>query len=90
MNVTPTTVTNAANLALFMVDVSQVLMCDFRQTDPDFGVLDLKSYYRGCKYATEMLKILPQKPDDNLVSQLFQKVAALGRIHPAKMPVSSG
>ena len=46
-------------------------MCDFRQTDPDFGVLDLKSYYRGCRYATETIKILPQKPDDILVAQLF-------------------
>ncbi len=53
----------------------------FRQTDPDFGVLDLKSYYRGYRYATEMLKILPQKPDDILVAQLFRKVAALGSIH---------
>jgi hypothetical protein len=26
----------------------------------------------------------------NLVSQLFHKVAALGRIHPVKEPVSSG
>jgi hypothetical protein len=33
--------------------------------------------------------MLPQKPDDNLVSQLFQKVAALGHIHPANLPVSS-
>jgi len=45
MNVNPTSVTNAANLSLFMVNLSQLLMCDFRQTDPDFGVLDLKSYY---------------------------------------------
>jgi len=28
-------------------------------------------------------------PDSNLVLQLFSKVAALGRIHPAKLPVSS-
>jgi hypothetical protein len=34
--------------------------------------------------------MLPQKSDDNLVSQLFQIVAALGRIHPVKEPVSSG
>jgi hypothetical protein len=34
--------------------------------------------------------MLPQKPDDDLVFQLFHKVAALGRIHPAKTPVSSG
>ena len=89
MNVNPTAVTNAANLSLFMVNLSQVLMCDFRQTDPDFGVLDLKSYYRGCKYATEMLKILPQKPDDILVAQLFQKIATLGSIHVAKLPIYS-
>jgi hypothetical protein len=89
MNVNPTAVTNAANLSLFMVNLSQLLMCDFRQTDPDFGVLDLKSYYRGCKYATEMLKILPQKPDDILIAHLFQKIATLGSIHVAKSPVHS-
>ena len=90
MNVTPTAVTNAANLALFMVDVSQVLMCQYQQNDPDFSVLDLKAYYRGYRYVTETIQMLPQKPDDNLVSQLFHKVAALGRIHPVKEPVSSG
>ncbi len=47
MNVTQTAVTNAANLALFMVDVSQVLMCKYRQDDPDFSVLDLKALFRG-------------------------------------------
>ena len=85
MNVNPTAVTNAANLSLFMVNLSQLLMCDFRQTDPDFGVLDLKSYYRGCRYATELLKILPKKPDDILVAQLFRNVATLGSIHVAKI-----
>jgi hypothetical protein len=90
MNVTPTAVTNAANLALFMVDVSQVLMYQHRQDDPDFSILDLKAYYRGYRYVTETIQMLPQKPDDNLVSQLFHKVAALGRIHPAKTPVPSG
>jgi hypothetical protein len=90
MNITQTAVTNAANLALFMVDVSQVLMCEYRQDDPNFSILDLKAYYRGYRYVTETIKMLPQKPDDNLVVQLFHKAAALGRIHPAKMPVSSG
>ena len=94
-NVHPTAVTNAANLSLFiedrspMVNLSQVLMGDFRKTDPDFGVLDLKSYYRGCRYATELLKILPEKPDDILIAQLFRKVAALGSIHVPNSPVSS-
>ena len=90
MNVTPTAVTNAANLSLFMVDVSQVLMCQYRQDDPNFSVLDLKAYYRGYRYISETIKILPQKPDENLVFQLFHKVAALGRIHPAKEPVPPG
>ena len=87
MNVNQTAVTNAANLSLFMVNLSQLLMCDFRQTDPNFGVLDLKSYYRGHKYASEMLKMLPQKPDDIIIARLFHKVAALGSIHVAKSPV---
>ena len=90
MNVNPTAVTNAANLSMLMVNLSQVLLYDFRQTDPDFGVLDLKSYYRGCRYATELLKILPNKPDDILVAQLFRNVAALGSIHGTKSPVSPG
>lgn len=90
MNVTPTAVTNAANLALFMTDISQVLMCQYRQDDPNFSVLDLKAYYRGYRYVTETIQMLPQKPDDYLVSQLFHKVTALGRIHPVKEPVSSG
>ena len=90
MNVTQTAVTNAANLALFMVNVSQVLMCQYRQEDPNFSILDLKAYYRGYRYVTETIQMLPQKPDENLVSQLFHKVAALGRIHPVKTPVPSG
>jgi hypothetical protein len=90
MNVTQTAVTNAANLALFMVDVSQVLMCEYRQDDPNFSILDLKADYRGYRYVMETIQMLPQKPDDNLVSQLFHKVAALGRIHPVKVPVSPG
>jgi putative transposase len=90
MNVTQTAVTNAANLSLFMVDLSQLLMCRCRMDDPDFSILDLKAYYRGYRYVLETIKILPQISDENLVSQLFQKVTALGRIHPAKSRVLSG
>jgi len=89
MNVEKTAVTNAANLSLFMVNVTQLLMSEFRQTDPDFGVLDLKAHYRGCKYATELIKMLPQKPDPIFIAQLFQKIATLGCIHHAKTPVPS-
>jgi hypothetical protein len=37
-----------------------------------------------------LLKILPKKPDDILIAQLFRAVATLGSIHVAKAPVSSG
>jgi len=89
MNVTPTAVTNAANLAMFMVNLSQVLMCEFRQTVPDFSILDLKACYRGFKYAAEMIKLLPQKPEASLVTQIFHKVIALGSIHTAQTALFS-
>jgi putative transposase len=90
MNVSQTAVTNAAQLSLFMVNVSQLLMSRFRQSDPEFSVLDLKAYFRGCKYATELIKMLPQKPDAIFISQVFQRIATVGSIHPTKSPVSSG
>lgn len=77
-------------LSLFMVNVSQLLMCSFRQFDPDFSVLDLKAYFRGCKYGTELLKLLPQKPNAIFVSQLFRKIATLGSIHTVMPPISAG
>jgi putative transposase len=81
MNVTETGVTNAANLALFMVNLSSVLLKDRQQTDPDCSVLDLKAAYRGHKYVVETLKLLPHPPDDHLIQRIFRQVASLGRIH---------
>jgi hypothetical protein len=83
MNVTETGVTNAANLALFMVNLSTVLLTELRQTDPACSVLDLKAAYRGHKYVAATLKMLPQKPDDHLVRRIFGQIANLGRIHAA-------
>ncbi len=71
INVEKTAVTNAANLSLFMVNLAQLLMSEFRQTDPDFSVLDLKAHYRWSKYATELIKMLPQKLDPIFIAQLF-------------------
>lgn len=74
MNVSQTAVTNAAQLSLFMVNVSQLLMSKFRQSDPDFSVLDLKAYFRGSKYVTEFIKMLPQKPDAILFPIFFKEL----------------
>src|SRR5499433_2599424 len=56
MNVTPTGVTNAANLSLFMVNVAYSLRADGHVRDPDYSVLDLKADYRGYKYVEETIK----------------------------------
>jgi len=84
MNVTPTGVTNAANLSLFMVNVAYRLQADRRQRDPAYSVLDLKADCRGYKYVEETIKMLPEKPEPVLLEQIRSKVACLGRIHAAQ------
>jgi len=81
MNVTQTAVTNAANLSLFMVNLAALLLRGFRQLNPQFGVLDLKGHFRGLKYVSETIKLLPEKPDPILLAQVFDTVARLGSIH---------
>ena len=44
MQTTPTAVTNAANLAFFMVNFSERLRQDARHHQPDWSVLDLKAH----------------------------------------------
>jgi hypothetical protein len=81
MNVTPTGVTNAANLSLFMVNVAYRLRADVHARDPDYSVLDLKADCRGSKYVEETIKMLPEKPEPVLLAQILNQVASLGRIH---------
>jgi hypothetical protein len=81
MNVTPTGVTNAANLSLFMVNVAYCLRADSHPRDSDYSVLDLKADCRGYKYVEETIKLLPEKPEPVLLGQILNKVASLGRIH---------
>jgi hypothetical protein len=84
MNVQPTAVTNATSLALFMVNVAHLLLQPFRKYHPQFGLLDLKAYYRGHKYVAETLKLLPQKPEPIVIAQLFDHFAKLGSVHNAE------
>ncbi len=44
MNLSQTAVTNAVNLAFFMVNLSHHLLADFRLLNPDSGILDLKAH----------------------------------------------
>jgi hypothetical protein len=89
MNIQETAVTNAANLSLFMVNISYALLQPFRERNPEYSVLDLKSHYRGLRYARETIKMLPQKPDAILLADIFQQIARLGAIHPSFLPSTS-
>ena len=89
MNVKEQAVTNAANLSFFMVNFSSVLLRPFRENNPAFSVLDLKSHYRGCRYVSETIKLLPQKPEGILLDKIFEHIARLGMVHPVLEPVST-
>jgi hypothetical protein len=86
MNVKETAVTNAANLSFFMVNLSYALLQPLREQNPDYSVLDLKSHYRGYRYANETIKMLPEKPDAILLADIFQQIARMGAIHPVLQP----
>ncbi len=81
MNVGERPVYNAANLSVFMVNVSQVLIQAMREKIPGFGVTDLKAHYRGQKYVEEVLKLLPEMPEQILIDQIFAEIGALGSIN---------
>jgi len=70
-------VSNAANLSLFMVNVSQAIMAGTGET----SVLDLKARYHGLRYAQEAFKILPQKAVVINFEDWIQKIPILGKIH---------
>ena len=89
MNIKETAVTNAVNLSFFMVNFSHELLQSHRKKNQDFSVLDLKSSYRGFRYACETIKMLPQKPDPILLANIFLQIARLGAIHPAFLPSES-
>ena len=86
MNVNKTPVNNAANLSMFMVNVSAKLLAPLRLESPEFSVLDLKARYRGLKYLRETLKILPQKPDAIVIDEIAERLGSIGEtIH--QMPI---
>jgi hypothetical protein len=87
MNIKEVPLANALNLSLFMVNVSQVLLAEFRKTNPECSVLDLKAYCRAARYFEEMIKMLPLKPEPILIEQVFGKIFSLGCIHSVNVQV---
>ncbi len=79
MNVNAKPVYNGANLSMFMVNFSQILIQN--QSIGLGSINDLKSWFRGRKYVQKILKLLPQKPEPIFIKQIHDELSALGRIH---------
>ena len=90
MNVNKTSVNNAANLSMFMVNVSAKLLTPLRLEHSEWSVLDLKARYRGAKYLHETLKILPQKPDTIVIDQIAERLGSIGAIHYTSPQIRPG
>jgi hypothetical protein len=81
MNVNQAPVVNAVNLSFFMVNLSQCLIQQMRQAVPDAGILDLKAFFRGRRYAIDTLKLLPEPPTSFISNQIVHMIALRGSIH---------
>jgi putative transposase len=80
MNISQLAVTNAANLAFFMVNLSHILLEPHRQPDPHFSVLDLKARFRARRYLSETIKMLPESPPSDLISRIWQRLSRFSAI----------
>ena len=74
---------NAANLSLWMVNVSQSMLAASNEQ----SILDLKARHHALRYVQEVFKILPENTNPINIEQLFEKIPVLGRIHEEKMAV---
>lgn len=74
-------VINAANLSLFMVNLSQAMLT----RSQDVSILDLKARYCSLRYAKEAFKILAESEQVIKIDQALSMVPILGRIHKGKM-----
>ncbi len=81
MNIKEQQVNNAANLAMFMVLFSKVLLQRLSSRHPNWSVLDLKAHFRSLRYVLEILKLFPENLDPILIRQLLNNIPNLGAIH---------
>jgi hypothetical protein len=87
MTTTEVGVENAANLSFLMVNVSAKLlkMCAGKWV----GINDLKTHYRGVKYAILTLKKVVEKPEPILMKRIIEEVSRLGSIYQRKSTAST-
>lgn len=87
MNTTKTGVENAANLSIMMVLLSGKLLKNSQAKLT--GINDLKTHYRGAKYALLVLKKVLPKPEPILIKQIIEEVGRLGSIYRTKSVTST-
>lgn len=73
-------VNNAAQISMFMINVSQALM----KSRQEESVIDLKAHFHGLRYVKEVLKILQENGTNIKISPFLEEVSQLGRIHQQK------
>ncbi len=83
MSVKERPVYHSANLAMFMVNLSQTWIRPMRDRWPACSVNDLNAWFRGRQYVIETLTWLPEPPDSILIDQVVAQMAELGRINHA-------
>ena len=81
MTVNQTPVYNSANLAMFMVNLSQALMRPLRTQWSELSVTDLKAWFRSRQYVIATFKLLPEMPEPIFIEQAIAQVAELGRVN---------
>lgn len=81
MNINKLAVYNAANLAMFMVNLSSVLL----RQNTLFGISinDLKAWFRARKYVLDVFKLSEQNPDPILIERTIYNVSSRGRVNPS-------
>lgn len=87
MNQTEVRVENAANLAFLMVNLSAKLLAE--RTGKGVGINDLKSQFRGVKYALETIKLIQPKAEMILIEKVKEAISRIGSIHRHNFSVSS-
>jgi putative transposase len=87
MNTSERGVENAVNLSFLMVNVSAKLRAE--KGESCLGINDLKSQYRGAKYARWVIKKVLKIAEPIKINELLEEVGRLGSIHQAKSATSS-
>lgn len=87
MNQTQIGVENAANLSFLMVNLSAKLLKESGENC--VGINDLKSQFRGYKYALETIKLVEPKAEMILIEKVKEVISRIGSIHRYNFSASS-